>query len=54
MSPKVLCPECGEKIKLKATLKHDGDDNLSFFVDVDVQPVWDHAAKHVWEAGGDS
>ena len=54
---RVACPECGEQIivevDLSAFVTIDG--SLTFSVDPDVQPIWDHAAKHVWDqAGGET
>lgn len=53
--PTVACPECFEHVELRIDfVPHvDEEGDLSIQVIVDPQPVWDHAAKHVWdEAGG--
>lgn len=50
----VKCPECGERFKVPVQLSprvHALDLTVSrgavVDVDVDVQVIWDHAAKHV-------
>lgn len=45
----VSCPECGKRIKVKAVLVPNvSDTELGVSVDVDVQPIWDHASWHTW------
>jgi hypothetical protein len=52
-APTVACPECFEHIELPIELVQEVDQegDLSIHVIVDPQPVWDHAAKHVWDGG---
>lgn len=52
-SPSVVCPECFEHVELRIDfVQHvDEEGDLSIQVNVDPQPVWDHAAKHVWNGG---
>lgn len=53
-APTVACPECFEHIELPIELVQEVDQegDLSIHVNVDSQPLWDHAAKHVWNAAG--
>lgn len=50
-TPTVACPECFEHIDLPIELVQevDQDGDLSIRFIIDSQPVWDHAAKHVWD-----
>ena len=52
-APTVACPECFEHVELRIDfVQHvDEEGDLSIQVNVDPQPVWDHAAKHVWDGG---